>query len=106
MTSVFDDPDKIKKKDDTDLQKQIQYFADEFRALRKQKGLSQYRVSQLSGVSQKMISELESGGNFKIDTYIRMLRGIGQEPRIRIVNRRVPRRKLTDKERVFGIQSK
>lgn len=104
MTSVFDDPDKIEKKDDKHLQQMINYFCAEFKKQRKEVGISQNKLSKLAGVSQKMISIIEAGENFKIDTYIKMCRGIGLEPRVRFVKHRTPKKKMTYWEKVVASQ--
>ena len=46
----------------------------QFRKYRKQQGLSQRRVSQLSGVAQDKISKFENGNrNIRISTLFRLL---------------------------------
>ena len=80
MTSVFDDPEK--QEQDLETQKEIKHFTEAFKKERTSKNLSQMGIAKREGLNQKVISEIESGGNFKMSTYIKMCRGIGLVPRV------------------------
>lgn len=82
MKSVFDDPDEIK--DDPEIKKLIGQFTSELRRTRIEKELSQIELGRRSKISQKSISEIESGGIFRIDTYIRLFRAMGVIPEVRL----------------------
>ena len=78
MTSVFDDPEKIK--DDPEINKVIRGFTEAYKAERISKGVSQMEVKRREDIAQKSISEIESGGNFRMSNYAKMCRAIGLIP--------------------------
>jgi transcriptional regulator with XRE-family HTH domain len=80
MNSVFDDPEK--QEQDLETQKEIKRFTEAIKEQRLSKNISQMSIAKKEGLNQKVISEVESGGNFKMSTYIKMCRGIGLVPRI------------------------
>lgn len=80
ITSVFDDPEK--QEQDLETQKEIKRFTEAIKEQRLSKNISQMSIAKKEGLNQKVISEVESGGNFKMSTYIKMCRGIGLVPRV------------------------
>jgi DNA-binding XRE family transcriptional regulator len=86
MTSVFEDPDKIK--DDPETQEVIQLFTSEFKKARIDRNISQMQVGRKSNLSQKSISEIETGSNFKMNNYVKMCRAIGIVPAVKFLKYR------------------
>ncbi len=59
----------------------VQVFADQLRAARKKKGLSQRALSAKIGIAQSHISKLEQGLiDFQLSTFIEMARALDLEP--------------------------
>jgi DNA-binding XRE family transcriptional regulator len=80
MTSVFDDPEK--QEDDLETKEAIKHFTEALKQQRAEKKLSQLGLVKKAGVSQKVISEIETGGNFKMGTYIKVCRAMGIVPKV------------------------
>ncbi len=83
MTSVFEDPEKIN--DDPEIKEAVRHFTEAIKNERLAKGFSQMKVMRDAGLAQKTISEIETGGNFRMSNYIKMCRAIGVVPKIRFV---------------------
>ena len=81
MISVFDDPEK--KEDDMETKKVLKQFTDAYKAERIAKGVSQMEVKRKGNIAQKTVSEIETGGNFRMDNYIKMCRAIGLVPKVK-----------------------
>lgn len=81
MKSVFDDPDEIK--DEPEIKKIVGQFTSELRRIRIEKEISQMELMRKSNISQKSISEIESGGNFRIDNYVRLCKAMGVTPEVK-----------------------
>ena len=80
MTSVFDDPEE--NKDDPEIKEAVKHFTDAIRAQRVEKKLSQLKILKISGIAQKTISEIETGGNFRMSNYIKICMAMGIVPRV------------------------
>ena len=83
MTSVFDDPEK--QKEDLETKEVIKQYTEAIKAERLAKGFSQMKVMREAGLSQKTVSEIETGGNFRMSNYIKIARALGLVPKIRFV---------------------
>jgi transcriptional regulator with XRE-family HTH domain len=88
MNSVFDDPEK--QEDDQETKEAIKHFTDALKQKRAEKKLSQLGIVKKAGVSQKIISELETGGNFKMSTYVKVCRAMGVVPKVKFLKYRKP----------------
>lgn len=86
MTSVFDDPEK--QEDDLETKEAIKHFTEALKQQRAEKKLSQLGLVKKAGVSQKVISEIETGGNFKMGTYIKVCRAMGIVPKVKFLKYR------------------
>lgn len=86
MISVFDDPEK--EIEDTETKEAIKHFTEALKNERLAKGFSQMKVMREAGLSQKAVSEIETGGNFTISSYIKISRALGLVPKIRFVRRK------------------
>ncbi len=52
-------------------------FGTNLKRLRAAKGLTVYRLAQLSGVTEQNIAKLEEGGNPKLTTLVKLAAGLG-----------------------------
>jgi transcriptional regulator with XRE-family HTH domain len=86
MNSVFDDPEEIK--DDPETQAIVSTFTEALKQARIAKGLSQMKVNRNARISQKTVSEIESGGNFKMNNYVKLCRAIGVVPVVKFLKYR------------------
>jgi transcriptional regulator with XRE-family HTH domain len=56
-------------------------FAKRLRRLREARGLTKYRLAQLSGVSKEGVSKLEApGSNPRVSTLLKLARGLNVNP--------------------------
>lgn len=84
MNSVFDDPDKVDLSEDPAIHKANLHFGKMLKEARETRELSQQKLSDLSGVGQKLISQIERGDNFRFDTYSKACKGMGLSPRVEL----------------------
>jgi transcriptional regulator with XRE-family HTH domain len=80
MISVFDDPEK--KAEDLETKEAIKLFTEALKNKRAEKKMPQLRLMKQSGVAQKVISNIETGGNFTMDTYVKLCRALGVVPHV------------------------
>ena len=82
MISVFDDPDEIKvvSEEDKDIQAIIELAGIAIKNARKEKKLTQDKLGELSGISQKVIFFVETGKNFEFKTYVRLCLAMQLKP--------------------------
>lgn len=86
MISVFDDPDEIKEvtEFDKDIQSIISEAGKELKRTRTEKKLTQDKLGQLVGISQKVIFFIESGKNFEYKTYVKLCLAMQIKPSINL----------------------
>ena len=80
LKELLKDPKNKKIADDFDAEMR---FRRELYKLRKDQGLSQKQLSELTGLSQQMISRIETGWtDTKVGTLLKYLNGIGYSLRV------------------------
>ncbi len=97
MTSVFDDEESIakkvaiKEKDSPEIEKMIKEATSQFKTARVESGISQGKLAKMAGVPQKVVWQLESGGNFKFSTYAKLSIHIGLKPKVILIKHKRPK---------------
>lgn len=80
LNNLLKDPKNKKIADDFDAEMR---FRRELHKVRKDQGLSQKQLSELTGLSQQMISRIETGWtDTKVGTLLKYLNGIGYSLRV------------------------